>query len=89
MRSKCSWSDLFYCLQLSDTHSTVVCLCIYLFIDHRRTYYLRTEIVCVLFIGALIPGGNPIAENKYSIISRVSYRPIVPVLQIVQAYAAC
>jgi len=62
----------------------------YLFIDHRRTYYLRTEIVHVIFIGALIPGGNPIAVNKYSTsISRVSYRPIAPVLRIVQVQAAC
>jgi hypothetical protein len=73
-------SDLFYSLQLSDTHSTVM----YLFINHRIIYYLRTEMIdYVIFIGALIPDGNPIAANKYSI-SRVSYRPIAPMLRIVQ-----
>jgi len=64
-------------------------LFIYLFIDHRRTCYLRSEIVYFIFIGSLPPGGNPIAVNKYIIVSGVSFYPIVPILRIVQVKAAC
>jgi len=65
------------CFIVCNCQIRIVLWCIYLFIDHMRTYYLRTEIVYFIFIGSLPPGGNPITVNKYSFISRVSYRPYV------------